>query len=98
MTNSKPYCLRRFPGHLLGEISIDPDTGMGLGWGLELVQGIEWQGILVVGLVIILFSLAFGVMWAVLKDDMSGGFTVAGWWVGSTACLFGSIQVGFEMF
>jgi hypothetical protein len=96
-TNLKPYCVQRFPGHLLHQIILDSDSNVGVGWGIELLQGIEWQGAWVVGLAIFVFSLAFGVTWTIVKEDVSGGFTVAGWLVGSLVCLFGSIQVGFEM-
>lgn len=67
-----------------------------LAWGVELVEGRDWVYLYVIGFLISSFGMAFGIAWSVARNDISGGFTVAGAVVTTFTCLVGTIQVALE--
>jgi hypothetical protein len=61
-------------------------------WGVQLLDGRDYAFLWVTGLIVSLASLAFGISWAVIRDDISGGFTVAGYTATTLACFVGTLQ------
>jgi hypothetical protein len=73
---------RRAPKKRRRRLTVCPDKGTNLGWGIHLVEGIVLSRALwLLFAVFILGSLAFGVSWSLLKHDISGAFGVASWMV-----------------
>ena len=87
------FCTVRFPKHCAVNVTIDHETGEAFAWGIELVEGRAWEFLCVVGLFVIGSSMTFGVVWARVMTDVSGGFTVAAYMLGLLACLVGTVQV-----
>ncbi|KAF7509457.1 hypothetical protein GJ744_008020 [Endocarpon pusillum] len=72
--------LGRIPKKLDSELQICQIKRLGIGWGLELVEGLDWGKTWFVGLVTLIVSYAFGILWSVLRHDVQGGWAV-------TACM-----------
>jgi hypothetical protein len=79
-----------------GVVTIDEENDEATAWGIELVEGRDWAYLWFVGLLAILCAMTFGVVWARIMNDLSGGFTVAGYIVTTLACLIGTIQISLE--
>jgi hypothetical protein len=90
------FCLTRFPGHLKDNIILQNGVDETIAWGVELVEGRDDAFLWVVGFIVALCSLAFGICWAVFRDDISGGFTVASYAATTLACFVGTVQYGLE--
>lgn len=59
-------------------------------WGLYFKQGWDWFKIwCILGVVFLLSSLLFGILWTVLQKDIQGAFGVAGWIAAAVAILMG---------
>lgn len=70
----------RIPKKLDSELQICPIKRYGHGWGLELVDGLNWKKVWVVGFIGLVLSCAFGILWSVLRHDVQGGWAI-------TACM-----------
>lgn len=90
------FCVRRFPGYLHEDVDIAADRDEEIAWGIELVEGQNWAYLWVVGFLIAVCSIIFGVVWSVVMKDVQGGFTVAAYIASTGACLAGTVQVALE--
>ena len=82
------YWLDTFPKELneaLEYRSGSPDTSTG--WGIRIVDGLNWALVLWLALAVIAFSGVLGVIYSVVKKDPGGGFTMAGYLVTFLSCL-----------
>lgn len=70
-------CTNRMPTYLQNRVALRPDDGLGSGWGLELVEGRRWEIFWYVGAVVLVCSTVVGLVYGVVKHDVSAGFTVA---------------------
>ena len=59
---------------------LDLGSGSGIGWDLQLVEGLDWAKLWIVGFIGLLLSMGFEVCWSVMRHDIQGGF-------GVTTCL-----------
>jgi putative Mn2+ efflux pump MntP len=59
---------------------------------LQFKEGLHWMMLWVVGAVVTLSSVVFGVSWAVLKGDIQGGFGVSAFMMALLACGIGVMQ------
>lgn len=66
----------RIPKKLDSELKICPIKRYSDGWGLELVDGLNWKKIWMVGFIGLVLSCTFGILWSVLRDDVQGGWAV----------------------
>jgi hypothetical protein len=66
------------PTYLQNRVPLRPDDGLGSGWGLELVEGRRWEIFWYVEAVVLVCSTVVGLVYGVVKHDVSAGFTVAG--------------------
>lgn len=90
------FCLKRFPKHISGVVMIEDGKDEATAWGIELLEGRDWAYLWFIGLLAIFCAMIFGVVWARVMKDVSGGFTVAGYIVTAFACIVGTIQVSLE--
>ncbi len=49
------------------------------GWGIHIIEGANKFAVLLSMLVILMASAIFSVTWAVLRDDIQGGFGIGAW-------------------
>ena len=88
-------CLRA-PKKRKERLTVCPQHGTSVGWGIHLVEGWVVQRIwlLCLGL-FITGSLAFGVCWTILKHDIQGAFAVAAWIIALVGLIAGCLQTSF---
>lgn len=75
--NTIPVCFRKVPKKLRQLLIACPIKGVSPGWGIYFIEGLDLLKLSLCGLVGILVSVCFGVIWSVLRDDVQGGFGVA---------------------
>ena len=85
----KSVCFNRFPKKKRYQLQVLNGSQTQPGWGINFVEGIYWQKIFAIGMVICLLSLVFGIAWAVKRDDVQGGFGVAAYVLTFLSCLVG---------
>lgn len=89
-------CLQKIPKKVRERLLVCPNRGTGLGWGLHFVEGLNWTKLWWLGLVGFLTSIAFGVSWSVVKDDIQGGFGVTACMMVMLTFTIGILQAAFE--
>jgi hypothetical protein len=92
----KSYCRDRFPKHIRDRPRIVDGDEEVASWGIELLERRDWEYLWVIGLIVFIVGGLFGLLWAILMHDIQGGYTVAGYIAGGTACLIGTIQVALD--
>ncbi|KAK6437956.1 hypothetical protein LTR95_005846 [Oleoguttula sp. CCFEE 5521] len=95
--DDQPVCFIRVPRKLHERLVAAPAVGSSEGWGICFIEGISWPKVCGFGLVGVVLSTAFGVLWTVLKDDVQGGFGVASFMLGVLALSVGALQGALEM-
>jgi hypothetical protein len=73
-----PTILKKFPRKLKNKLYVCPVKGSTVGWGILIAEGFNWFVFFVYSIIAFLTCLMAGVIWAVLKDDVQGGFGIAG--------------------
>lgn len=63
---------------LRGRLEACVVKGSSLGWGIQFVEGLHWHKLLLYSLGGFCVSLVVGVVWAAVRDDVQGGFGIAG--------------------
>jgi hypothetical protein len=61
------------------------------GWGIHFEEGWHWPTIWFILAVLVFFSLLFGVIWSVKRNDIQGGFAVSGFVLASCGLIGGVI-------
>jgi hypothetical protein len=85
---------------LLGRVRKKLDTKLqicqikrhGYEWGLELVEGLNWRKVWIVGFFGLTLSCLFGLLWSVLKDNVQGGWAVAACMMMIVPCFTGKLH------
>ncbi|KAI9695940.1 MAG: hypothetical protein M1820_008352 [Bogoriella megaspora] len=85
-------CFRKVPRKLKSKLVACPIQGSSSGWGIQFVEGIDWFKVSICGLLAVLSSSSFGILWSVLRNDVQGGFTVAGFMLTTLLCLLTTVQ------
>ena len=70
-------CLDKVPKKLRERLGGCPQRGTGVGWGIYFVEGIHWTKLWMLGFLGLLVSIAFGIAWACMRDDVQGGVGIA---------------------
>jgi len=95
--STEPKCFSRVPKKLRAKLAVKPGARATLGWGICFVEGISWSRSCAFGLVGVLMSLVFGVVWTVVRQtDIQGGFGVAAYMLGVLALSLGAVQGALE--
>ncbi|KAL9629934.1 MAG: hypothetical protein Q9164_006654 [Protoblastenia rupestris] len=89
-------CLDRMPKKLRRRLSVCPQRGTSLGWGVHFVEGLHWTKLYALGLTGLLLGVLFGVLWAKLRDDVQGGFGIAACIMLGFTFTVGIVQAAFE--
>lgn len=88
--------MERFPKHCTVDVTVNGAVSEAFAWGLELIEGRDWKFLFVPCLVVIILSIVFGVAWACLKNDVSGGFAVSGTTLTLLTCFIGAVEVAWD--
>lgn len=87
-----PVCFARVPRKLRERLSIKAQAGRNEGWGICFVEGVSWSRLCAFGLVGVVVSSVFGVVWTVVKGDVQGGFGVASYLLAVLVLGLGALQ------
>jgi len=74
----RPVWLRRLPKKVNDSI-LGLNEELVTGWGVHIIEGPNWLAVWQVALCIVFTSGLFGILWSVLRSDVSGAFGVASW-------------------
>ncbi|KAF6224608.1 hypothetical protein HO173_012951 [Letharia columbiana] len=91
--NERSITCLRAPKKRKAKLSVCPQQGTSVGWGIHLVEG--WVVARVWLLILILFifgSLAFGICWAALQHDVQTAFAVSAYIVSLGGLVAGTMQ------
>lgn len=89
-------CLRA-PKKRKDKLTVCPQQGTSVGWGIHLVEGWIFARIWLLALItFIISSLIFGVCWSVLHKDVQGAFGVSAYIVALLSLIFGTIQASLN--
>ena len=72
------FWVQRTPKKLNSRLEFS-DSQENVGWGVHIVEGPNWMAFFVLLWIILVLSLVLSVTYAVLKKDVSSGFTMGGW-------------------
>ncbi|KIX01181.1 uncharacterized protein Z518_08906 [Rhinocladiella mackenziei CBS 650.93] len=50
---------------------------MNTGWGIRVVEGVNWGSVTYLGLIQVSFSAVAGVVYSAVTHDVGGGFSIA---------------------
>ena len=95
--NENAIAWLRTPKKRRARLTVCPQQGTRLGWGIHLVEGwILFRIWLLILSLFLLGSLAFGIYWAVSEHDVQGAFGVAGYMVTLTGIVVGLVQASLD--
>lgn len=87
----------RVPKKRREKLKICQQRGIGVGWGLHLVEGWLLNRVWILVLVLfVLGSLVFGICWSILKHDIQGAFGVSGWILALAMIVVGTVQAQLD--
>jgi hypothetical protein len=91
------YCLHQIPKRKHGRprYGFAPDNSTA--WGLYFHESFDMSRLCLCGMVAILLSLVFGIMWAAGKRSIDDGFAVASYILALQVLTVGTVQVGIGM-
>jgi hypothetical protein len=85
----------RSPKRRKAKLTVCPQQGTSVGWGIHLVEGWVVSRLWFLALMLfVLGTLVFGICWAVLCHDVQGAFGVSGYMVALVALILGTVQAG----
>lgn len=73
-----PVLYRKSPKKLRAKLEACPQKGSAAGWGIEFVEGLNWFTIFLCGCMGFLAALLSAIIWSVVRNDVQGGFAIAG--------------------
>ena len=89
-------CLRA-PKKRKAKLTICPQQGTSVGWGIHFVEGwILFRVWLLILTLFLLGSLTFGIYWAVFEHDVQGAFGVAAYMVTLSGLVVGLVQASLD--
>lgn len=88
---NRTWILEQLPKRALAKFDPEPLEPIEA-WGLYFKEGWNWNKIWwILGLGFFPPSLLFGILWAVLKQDIQGAFGVASWYMTAAAIVLGIV-------
>jgi hypothetical protein len=89
--DQETVCLTRFPKRIKERLKLG-EADVPIGWGIEFVEGIHWKKVWCFGFAIVLLSLSTGIVWSCTKEDVQGGFGIAGFMMAFLMFTVGMVQ------
>ncbi len=73
-----PVLYKRIPKKLYTKLEACPLRGSSMGWGMQFVEGMDRFVVFVLGCVGFAACLVVAVVWSAARQDIQGGFAIAG--------------------
>ena len=91
--NERSITCLRAPKKRKTKLTVCPERGTSLGWGIHLVEGWVVSKLWILALILFLLgSLIFGICWSWLEHDLQGAFSVASYVVTLVGLIVGTLQ------
>lgn len=87
-----PVLFCKIPKRLRDKLEPCPVKGKAVGWGVQIVEGIDWFVVFLYGCVRFTLALIFAVVWSIVRSDVQGGFAIAGFMLAFLGFCFGITQ------
>lgn len=88
---------RKVPKKLRKRLEACPVNGSSVGWGVQFIEGLHWHKLLLFSFCGFSSSLAVGVAWTIVKDDVQGGFGIAAVLLAFIVLTTSTVQTGMEL-
>ena len=85
----------RIPKNLHRCVHLDDNRRIDVGSGVHLVEGLDWVKLWTLGLIGLLSSLLFGVLWSIFASNIQSGFAVAEFIMAVLTCMLGTAKAAF---
>lgn len=93
-----PVLYKRIPRKLRAKLEACPIQGSSAGWGIHYVEGLDRLTMYIYGCVGFAIALVMAVIWASIRDDVQGGFAIAGFLIAFLAFCGSLVQSEFGGF
>jgi hypothetical protein len=87
---------RKIPKKLYSRIETNAMVGSSVGWGIQLVEGVNAPAIFMYGYLGFIAILLVAVLWSFLRGDVQGGFGIAPVLLGFHLFWYGTLYAGLE--
>lgn len=73
-----PIIFRKIPKKIRDRLEPCPTKGSAIGWGVQLVEGMDSFAVFLCGCVGFASALILAIAWSAVRGDIQGGFAIAG--------------------
>ena len=95
-TEHTAVCLEKVPKKIEGLAWLPTESeGAKIGWGLHLVEGLDFKKFWVWGFIGFMISITFGIAWSFIRGDIQSGFAVAACMLTGLIFTTGLIQAAY---
>lgn len=84
-----PVLYRKIPKKLHAKLQACPQKGYAVGWGIQFIEGLNLFMIVIAGCFGFAAALISALAWAILRQDIQGGFAIAGFILAFVGFLLG---------
>jgi hypothetical protein len=70
--------------------------GTNLGWGIHIIEGLEYRKVAWVALLLVALSGILGILYSSISGDTGSAFTVAAWVVGAATLAICSVELSIK--
>ena len=84
------------PKKLHQELSVCPEKGYSIGWGIKFIEGVSYERVSMLAFVSILIATIVAIIWAAVTRDAQTAFTVGTYVLMVLASAIGSLQTVLE--
>lgn len=88
----RPILLANIPKRKKDELVPCPVAGSSMGWGIDITTGVDQLKLFGICFVGTLVSTIFGIVWAIVRKDIQGGFAVSGFMLTVAVTMIGSLK------
>lgn len=92
-----PVLFRKFPKKLRAKLSACPTKGSAVGWGIQVVEGLNWFTVFLCGCFGFTAALVSAVIWSVVRGDVQGGFAIAGFMLAFLGFCLGIVRTEIQV-
>lgn len=79
------HLINRMPKKVDGRVKIEANASTEFGWGIHFIEKFSRIRIFVLAFLLLLICFLFGILWTVVRNDIQGGFGVAGFFAAALA-------------
>lgn len=93
----EPVLYRRIPKKLRQKLKACPVKKSAVGWGVHFVEGLNTFTVFIYGCLGFAATLVLAVAWSIVRNDVQGGFAIAGFLLAFLGFCLGIARMEFQM-